>query len=135
MQLTRRVRAGGFAGIAVLALVLSACTGGEEFLTSQGPGLDWVGGAEQRQAPSTGSSTTIPAWRAVSGVEWVNDGLVTSSPDDPPALVAERVYLTSSGTDRFVQAAAADISAALPGLHVPAEVPAAISHVSSQLVQ
>ena len=70
----------------VLALVLSACTGGEEFLTSQGPGLDWVGGAEQRQAPSTGSSTTIPAWRAVGGVEWVNDGLVTSSPDDPPAL-------------------------------------------------
>ncbi len=119
----------------VLTLSLGACSAaGEEFLTDAGPGLDWVGQAEERSIVVTAPPTTVPEWSAVSALDWVNDGAATSSPDDPPALVAEKVYLTSSGTDRYVQAAASDIAAALPGIDVPAEMPSSVTHVSSQLV-
>lgn len=122
-------------GTMVLALGVTACSNpGDDFLADSGPGLDWVGAAEQRPTVATATPTTLPQWTDAAALAWVNDDLATSSPDDPPGLVAEKVYLTSSGTDRYVQAAASDIAAALPGIDVPAALPSSVTHVSSQLV-
>ena len=122
-------------GTMVLALGLAACSSpGEDFLADSGPGLGWVGSAEERPIVVTAPPTTLPQWTEASALTWVNDDLATSSPDDPPALDAEKDYLTSSGTDRYVQAAASDVAAALPGIDVPASLPSAVTHVSSQLV-
>lgn len=118
----------------VLALVVAACAPSDpEFLADRGPVLDWVGEADDPPPPEV-TTTTLPTFVGASVLDWVNDDLALGDADATPTEITSRIYAQSSGTDRFVQAAASDIAAVLPGVDVPGKLPADVTHVSSQLV-
>jgi hypothetical protein len=121
--------------MALLAVgVLGACSAPDgEFLAQPGPAIGWVGEA-QRTAGDPDTTTTLPLLTDIGSVTWTNDPLAVAAEGATAVEVTQRIYGTSSGTDRYVQAAARDIATVLPGIDVPGVVPSDVRHVTSQLV-
>jgi hypothetical protein len=111
------------------AFLLSAC--GDSPLAGFGVTEEWLG---ERGDATVGFNATVPL-RVNPGI----DALIWYNPraefvDTDPTVVLETIWERSSGTDAFVQAAANEISAALPGIKVPRVLPPGTAHVTSQIV-
>lgn len=134
MAATRTTRARRLAAAAAAGLLLAACaTPDGEFLADVGPGLSWVRDAEVVSAAAS-TTTTVPDLVPIDGVTWTNDPLAIDAEGASAVEVTRRIYEASTKTDRFVQAAPADIATVLPGIDIPALVPSDVAHITSQLV-
>jgi len=72
---------------------------------------------------------------AVTGVEWVNEGLDAGvSADTDVDVLVSRIWDRSPRTSEFVQASPIEVTTALPGVQFPRLIPGRVTHVSSQLV-
>lgn len=111
------------------AFLLSAC--GDSSLAGFGVTEEWLG---ERGDGTVGFTTSVPvaARPGIENLVWYNPR--AEFVDSDPAVVLETIWERSSGTDAFVQAAANEISAALPGIKVPRVLPAGTAHVTSQIV-
>jgi len=69
----------------------------------------------------------------ITGVAWVNDHLDLTASDSREVLLRD-VWLRGDQTTSFVQAGGREIAMALSSVQVPTLVPAAVTHISSQLV-
>ena len=124
---TRRVGA-----LLAFALVIAAC----------GDALGGVGDLSERVVhgdSSTTTSSTQPGstdlrLKGVTSVAWHNDGLdaITASLGQDDTIIA--VWLRGNQVDPFVQATRREIAHSLPGVQFPQLVPAAVTHVTSQMV-
>jgi len=120
------------AALAALALVVSAC----------GDALGGVGDLSERVVHGDRSTTTSTTpsgstdlrLKGVTDVAWHNDGLdaLTASLGRDDTIIA--VWLRGDQVDPFVQATRREIAHSLPGVQFPQLVPAAITHVTSQMV-
>ena len=112
-----------------MAVVVSAC-GGAPLDSIGRRSSDWIN--EPEVVTTTGVPTTVPDLVRSRGLTWSNDDIVNPFLDDLEVLVAT-VFARREG-DRFIQASAAEIAAALPDVSFPAFVPYGAEWVSSQLV-
>ncbi len=111
------------------AFLLSAC--GDSPLAGFGVTEDWLGERGDGTVGTTGS-VPVAARPGIETLVWYNP--TAAFVDSDPEVVIESIWDRSSGTDAFVQAAANEISAALPGIKVPRVLPAGTAHVTSQIV-
>jgi hypothetical protein len=121
--------------LAVLVVIAAAC--GEEGL------LDGVGERAQRAVVGTTTTTEAPddvpvgddteASVSAAGVPWYNDGIADEA-IGLPSYTIDKVWDRGHESGRYVQSSRAEIAIALPGIQFPAQVPAEVSAVTSQLV-
>ena len=128
-----RSRIGTTTALAVLVVVAAACSE-SAFIDLGGRSSEWIG-----EVATTGSTTTTTLpdlTRASSQADWINDDL--ADPPDPDAVestVLAQVFARSGGENsRFLQASRAEIAAVVPEVEFPAEIPAEVFYVTSQLV-
>lgn len=109
--------------------LVSAC--GDAPFADFGVTDDWLG---ERGAGTVDVATTeVAAGRvSIGSLVWYTPP--ADSVSDDPDVVATELWERSPGTDAFVQAAANEISGAVPGVKVPEFLPPGASHVTSQLV-
>lgn len=119
------------------ALIVSAC----------GDALTGIGDLSERVVHGDGTvstTTTTPSGidlhlKGVTDVAWFNDGVGSGDlgQDDTIAAVWARgaaAWDRGDAVDPFIQASRHEVARALPGVQFPQLVPAAITHVTSQLV-
>jgi hypothetical protein len=121
--------------IAVLGLLLVAC--GDEGL------LDGLGDRAQKAVVGTTTTTTAPDEDLSGGgeegsvfaasVAWYNDGIADEA-IGLPAYTIDQVWDRGNESGRFIQSSRAEIAVALPGVQFPAQIPAEVVSVTSQLV-
>ena len=93
-----------------------------------------VGTTTSTEAPNETSSRggvegSIPA----AAVPWYNDDKSDQAIGLPAYTISE-VWERGHEAGRFIQSSRAEIAVALPGIQFPAQIPAAVSSVTSQLV-
>jgi hypothetical protein len=121
------------------ALIVSAC----------GDALTGIGDLSEKVVHGDGAvstTTTTPTGtdlhlKGVTDVAWFNDGVGADSgdlgPEDTIAAVWARgaaAWDRGNAVDPFIQASRHEVARSLPGVQFPQLVPAAITHVTSQLV-
>ena len=121
--------------IAALGVVAVAC--GDEGL------LDGLGDRAQQAVAGTTTTTRAPDvaipgaehGRSISAAElaWYNDQISDEAIGLPAYTIGE-VWDRGHDSGRFIQSSRAEIAVALPGIQFPAEIPAEVSTVTSQLV-
>ncbi|MEX1207244.1 MAG: hypothetical protein WEE36_01370, partial [Acidimicrobiia bacterium] len=115
-----------------LALMVSAC----------GDALTGIGDLSERVVHGDGTvstTTTTPTGidlnlKGVTDVAWFNDGLGADSGDMGREETIAEVWARGNSEDPFIQASRREVARSLPGVQFPQLVPAAITHVTSQLV-
>ncbi|MEX0827298.1 MAG: hypothetical protein WD184_11165 [Acidimicrobiia bacterium] len=114
------------------ALIVSAC----------GDALTGIGDLSERVVHGDGTAsttTTAPTGtdlklKGVTGVVWFNDGLGAELGDLDREDTIAAVWARGNSADPFIQASRHEVARSLPGVQFPQLVPAAITHVTSQLV-
>lgn len=120
------------AALAVLVMLASACS--EDALGDLGGRSGgWIG---EVAVTATSTTTTLPdPTRPAAQVNWVNDEL--APPPDGDATggdVLGQVFARTGGDSRFLQASRAEIAVVTPEVEFPAQVPAGVFYITSQLV-
>ena len=119
---------------AVVVGVLGACSAPDgEFLAQPGPAVSWLGDARHTVGEAV-TTTTVPLLADIGSVAWPNDELALPSEGATAVEITRRIYEASSGTDKYLQAAPADMAVVLQGIQVPGLVPSDVRYVTSQLV-
>jgi hypothetical protein len=117
--------------LAIGCLLVAAC--GPEPLGRVGDrASSWIG-APAPPSVVTAPPTTLPVLVPSTDIAWYNDGLEPVEGESPADIIAA-VYRRGASTDRFVQASRLEVAAALPGVGFPADVPAEVRFITSQLV-
>ncbi len=118
--------------LVVLVVLLAGC--GESPLAGVGErSSGWLGSDRERPLISAPVEQQpelelVPAAR----VRWWNDGLSPTS--DPPVVSLDVISSRRNPGDRFAQASRREIAAFFPDLEFPAQIPAQVRSVTSQLV-
>lgn len=114
---------------ASLLLLVVACS--DASLDGFGVTEDWLG---ERTAATVAPQTTdiAPGNVYVGTLDWYTPP-AASVPSEPDAVV-EELWSGSTQEDAFVQAAANQISAAVPGIKITTALPPETTHVTSQIV-
>jgi len=103
--------------------------------------LEGVGGMSSQFARGDETTTSRPPEKPgvdlrlapITGLTWINDGLDLTGSASREVLIRD-VWNRGGGSVSFVQAGRREVAMALPGVGIPTLVPAAVTHVSSQLV-
>jgi hypothetical protein len=121
--------------MSALSLIVAAC-GGDGL-------LDGLGDRAQKAVVGTTTTTEAPDDASSRGgdegsifaslVSWYNDG-ISDQAIGLPAYTIDRVWDRGHESGRFIQSSRAEIAVALPGVQFPAQIPAEVSWVTSQLV-
>lgn len=128
----RRCRLVLTVALAVLAVGAAACSD-SALGDLGGRSSGWIG-----EVATTALSTTTTLARPTrpsSEVSWVNDELsLSTSPEGDAADVLGQVFARTGGDSRFLQASRFEIAVVTPEVDFPAEVPAGVFYITSQLV-
>lgn len=118
----------------LVGLVVGSAACSETALTDiGGRSSGWIGEVATTAVPTT---TTVPdLTHPATSVEWANDTLGDPpAPDDETDLILARIFARSGNDSRFLQATRHEIAALVPEVWFPAEVPAGVQYISSQVV-
>jgi hypothetical protein len=117
---------------ASVALLVAACSD-QMFADLGGRSSNWIG---EVATTATTTTTTPPSpVRPTESLVWVNDEFGAPPEGAEVAeVLAEAFGRAEDNNSRFLQASRAEIATAVPEVQFPSVVPAAVSHITSQLV-